>query len=348
MKYIILIILLTLGVWAQEMNDKQQDSLKITRLAMMEKNHQLVAGDNNGIIHFLTPDPLEETRSFKAHDSEITQIVFPENEQFFFTTAKDKTIKQWDTKTLKLVHTYKGHESIVSHIDVTPDGKVLASLDMNFSVALWGTRSYRLENKIDIYSHNEECYYESFPVPCTGNHTILDWMYYDYFDIKISSNAKKIIATDGRLYIFDVEHMKILNKYYPHKHHHFSNIVYSKNSENMYATDNKSIFVINGNNQNSIDINLSVQNITIDASNTKIVGFSYDHPNKMKLKRFDIERNMLLPDISFSQDEINSNPLLHNNQIIFARSNLVEFISFETGTPLKSILINATPQNYHK
>lgn len=239
MKHIVLLILLTFGVWAQEINDKYQDSLKITRLAMMEKTHQLVAGDNNGIIHFLTPDPLEETRSFKAHDSEITQIVFPENEQFFFTTAKDKTIKQWATKTLKLIHTYEGHDNIVSHIDVTPDGETLVSGDDQLNICFWDIENFTLEKLLskDIILKTLECsYYEGFSIPFDPK------TYNDKFlGLKIIQD-KLFFLDDRRLFIYTKQGQKI--KEYCASGYFSSEQQLSKDKKQLFGSGKFGLYVI--------------------------------------------------------------------------------------------------------
>ncbi len=49
----------------------------------------------------------------------------------------DKTIKLWDVKTGKEIHTFEGHDGPVRSVNFSPNGKTLVSGSDDKTIKLW-------------------------------------------------------------------------------------------------------------------------------------------------------------------------------------------------------------------
>lgn len=311
----------------------------ITRLAAMEKKNLLLVGDSNGVIRLLTLNTLQEIKSFKAHDTEITQIIFPDDERFFFTTAKDKTVKQWDVQTYNLIYVYQGHESIVSHIDISPDGSKLVSMDRNLTAYYWNISSSSImKTKIDFYEIDRNCKVNSKQVnecypPPIASLPELEHLH----DIKISKDGKRLIATYSYIIIFDLENMKKTETFYRYNRQSFGNLYRSKTVDKIYAAvNNNGIVIIDPSRIEYSILKFDIESsIAFDKNETKIIGVDYANAEQKRIRRFDINRFKKLPDLYRNEKDMLSNILLVNNQIILANRNILEFVSFDSGEVTK-------------
>ncbi|WP_246162571.1 WD40 repeat domain-containing protein [Brasilonema sennae] len=59
------------------------------------------------------------------------------------TASGDKTVKLWDTATLKEIKTLSGHTDAVVGTSFSPDGKMLATASYDNTVKLWDTATLK-------------------------------------------------------------------------------------------------------------------------------------------------------------------------------------------------------------
>lgn len=90
-------------------------------------------------------------RVMTAHtNTTLTHALFSRYGESFFTTAVDKTIKQWDSKTLNLMGTMTGHTSTVNELAISPKGDKLVSASSDGTVRIWELPSRKLLHTVTV------------------------------------------------------------------------------------------------------------------------------------------------------------------------------------------------------
>lgn len=375
MKYIILIVLLTLGVWGEQTiplspsgivvtegfpeRPKIEGTILITRLAAMEKKNLLIVGDSNGMIRFLTLDTLQEIKSFKAHDTEITQIVFPEDERFFFTTAKDKTVKQWDAQTCNLMYVYGGHDYTVSYIAVTTDGMKLASGDINMSVILYNTVNHEM-----TYKFTRDRLQENFiHVPYSKTSDIDNYFYYigSFLNsIAFDKNGQNLfLLSPYQVTVIDVKQNQIIKRVFPkNKRMNTGEFITTNNPNKIFWKFFLKLIEIN---TDTLKDNLRSSEIAplfykghdpactnsswIDKNESKIVsGCLYGK----SLYRYTLERESIMETLTM-ETPITSNLVFVGEDILVGDNyNTISVIDFESGKVTKKVILDTQPLTISK
>ncbi len=94
----------------------------------------------------------KERATIRAHEGDISSVVFSPDGRMLASGAGDDTIKLWDPVTGKERATLKGHAEPVECVAFSPDGKTLASASADRTVRLWdlikleATRSFGAKN----------------------------------------------------------------------------------------------------------------------------------------------------------------------------------------------------------
>src|SRR5688572_15259161 len=63
----------------------------------------------------------------KGHELAVVSVAVSPDSGFAATGSKDKSIKLWETSTGREVRSFLGHESTISSLDFSSDGKLLLS-----------------------------------------------------------------------------------------------------------------------------------------------------------------------------------------------------------------------------
>lgn len=115
---------------------------------------KLISGSLDGTIRLLNVDdnekkslvglfqtgPLGKKRpTLKGHTDQILTIALSPDGKTVASGSADKTIRLWDTNTLKLKFTLAGHTEDIQALAFTPDGLTLASGCRDGSIYLWDT-----------------------------------------------------------------------------------------------------------------------------------------------------------------------------------------------------------------
>lgn len=72
-----------------------------------------------------------------GHQRMIEEFVTDYSGNIAFTASADKNVKAWHLPSLSLMKTLKGHNGHVKHIQLSPDGMLLASLSDEEHIKLW-------------------------------------------------------------------------------------------------------------------------------------------------------------------------------------------------------------------
>jgi len=213
MKHIILIILLTIGVWAQEVGVPFAilNGNKTTALAST-KDGKMIFSATTGTLHRIELDPIKVSFSVSVGNDVTRRMVYPlnakpyqtmmsqrtninsiaisPNEQFIVTCGSDKLLKAWDAQNGKLLQTFVGHDSPVKGAVILPDDKTLISGDENMTIKYWDIssgkeiKSFTIDSKIFSY-HPEPAILHDLYLSDDGKILIVyDSHYVEFFDVK--------------------------------------------------------------------------------------------------------------------------------------------------------------------
>ncbi|MAT15963.1 MAG: hypothetical protein CMJ46_11920, partial [Planctomyces sp.] len=90
------------------------------------------------------PYRFENFSTLTGHAHWIRSVVFSSDGSFLASGSDDNSIKIWDARKGKALHTINGHEKSITSLDFSPDGKYLASGSIDHSVKLWDARNASL------------------------------------------------------------------------------------------------------------------------------------------------------------------------------------------------------------
>ena len=74
-----------------------------------------------------------------GHDSNVNQVAWHPNGAYIFSASDqvDKTVRMWAFTTGDCVRVFTGHTEMISALECSPSGKILASADIGGSIILW-------------------------------------------------------------------------------------------------------------------------------------------------------------------------------------------------------------------
>jgi WD40 repeat protein len=104
-------------------------------------NDCLYSGDWEGYLVKWKVSESKKTDEWREHKGRISGISITSDGKYLGTAGADHTAKLWDLRTGKVHRTLKGHNSTVSAIAFSPDGKTVAtscgSLDEPGELRVW-------------------------------------------------------------------------------------------------------------------------------------------------------------------------------------------------------------------
>ena len=80
-------------------------------------------------------------RTIPGHREAIESVAFLPDGVRIVSGSRDKTVRLWDVKAGKLLHTFEGHDRGVFAVAVSPEGKQIASGSADHTVRIWDIQS---------------------------------------------------------------------------------------------------------------------------------------------------------------------------------------------------------------
>ncbi len=80
--------------------------------------------------------PWQSKIVLKGHFGAVNAILNYQD-QYFVSAGNDKTIKIWNCKNFSLINTLKGHSGKINSIDISKNGKILASGSKDQTIKIW-------------------------------------------------------------------------------------------------------------------------------------------------------------------------------------------------------------------
>ncbi|PVV02845.1 hypothetical protein BB560_002691 [Smittium megazygosporum] len=103
--------------------------------------------------------PLSVIASYKTlvkchgHKFPTFCVLFDRNNLRMFTGSDDYLIKSWCTKTGYLIHTFRGHKSVIADMSINAENTLLASCSLDGTVRVWDLKSGKPEAVLHKITH---------------------------------------------------------------------------------------------------------------------------------------------------------------------------------------------------
>ena len=94
-----------------------------------------------GIVKLIELNSQKNTQEFTGHVDVIEDLSFSPDGGLMASASSDKTVRIWDTKTRREIHTLVGHVGTVNCVDFSPDGLLIASGSDDHRIKIWDVKT---------------------------------------------------------------------------------------------------------------------------------------------------------------------------------------------------------------
>lgn len=129
---------------ARTLKKKRQIPTKVAQLCLVYDQYanKLYSGGTDSNIHIWDPETFTENKLyFKGHTDFVMDVCMVDSLNLLVSCSLDRTIKLWDTRTMKCKHTKYGHLKGITGLSYSKKFKLLVSYGCEKSAYLWNTLS---------------------------------------------------------------------------------------------------------------------------------------------------------------------------------------------------------------
>eukprot|EP01054_Gregarina_sp_Poly1_P002503 Gregarina_sp_Poly_1__2502@NODE_1679_length_3548_cov_135_071244_g1103_i0_p4_GENE_NODE_1679_length_3548_cov_135_071244_g1103_i0NODE_1679_length_3548_cov_135_071244_g1103_i0_p4_ORF_typecomplete_len145_score3_91WD40/PF00400_32/3_4e10WD40/PF00400_32/6_5e12WD40/PF00400_32/8e09ANAPC4_WD40/PF12894_7/4_9e13ANAPC4_WD40/PF12894_7/0_0041ANAPC4_WD40/PF12894_7/0_00089Ge1_WD40/PF16529_5/9_7e05Ge1_WD40/PF16529_5/6e05WD40_like/PF17005_5/1_2e05WD40_like/PF17005_5/0_0026eIF2A/PF08662_11/1_9e07eIF2A/PF08662_11/6_5N len=91
-----------------------------------------------------------------GHQKEVLHAVFSPNGKYIASGACDSSVRLWDGRTGKFIHTYRGHVGPVHQLAWAPDSRLFVSCSRDSTLKAWIATAAHKGLKEDLPGHADE------------------------------------------------------------------------------------------------------------------------------------------------------------------------------------------------
>lgn len=118
-------------------------SLEPTCVVMSPGGEVMVVGTGQGTLHILHTHTGQEVRTLMSSCDGISGCIFLA-EGILGTTSFDGQIEMWDVENGSRISLINGHSNTITGSDISPDGKHLATVSLDFNLKVWSSTNCHL------------------------------------------------------------------------------------------------------------------------------------------------------------------------------------------------------------
>ena len=109
----------------------------VTALCFTADGTELLVGTNDGSLHHVDPTRDRIIRTFRAHEGPLLSIAVARDTTLMVTSGGDGVARLWEVTDDAPKGILTGHTAAVNCVDITADGRTVASASDDFSVKIW-------------------------------------------------------------------------------------------------------------------------------------------------------------------------------------------------------------------
>jgi WD40 repeat protein len=96
---------------------------------------------------------LTKYRELASHEGHTYFVKFSADDRYLFSSGADHTVKLWDVRDGRLVHSYRGHSADVNSFGISPDETRIATASDDYSVRVYDVDSSRQLHHFTGHKH---------------------------------------------------------------------------------------------------------------------------------------------------------------------------------------------------
>lgn len=162
-------------IWEHDLQTKKagkvmpvDDITAVTAIALRPDEKQLAVAGREGL--FLIGPDFKGRIDLKGHEDWIDAIMYSADGKYLYSCGgtlhgDDDKVRKWDTKTGACLAVMEGHQNDVESLDISPDGKWIATASWDGTMKIWSAQEGRLlctivplmvDGKLDLFYHTPE------------------------------------------------------------------------------------------------------------------------------------------------------------------------------------------------
>jgi WD40 repeat protein len=132
----------------KRLNEKQEGQTlwprsagrELLKIAFSPDSKRLATGDGfNDVVVLDVEKKGPPILRLKGHGEMVVCVAFSPDGRFLASAGADNTVRLWDARNGKLLHTYIGHTSIINALAFGPNSRFLASGGHDYDIRVWRT-----------------------------------------------------------------------------------------------------------------------------------------------------------------------------------------------------------------